>query len=235
MDAMTSLITVVVAGLLLSASPGPSMAYVLSRSVQYGHSGGLASSLGLAVGGMLHALFAALGLSLIAVQFPWLMQLIKYAGAIYLCYLAYGAFKEALPTRAAEEAEHCAVCLEHAEHATPGGQETLAPVMSLATTSSEQALYRRLFINGVLIELSNPKTILFFLSFMPQFVQHFSMMGMFLLSSLIPITAIPADLIAIFAGGMIARRVRSNSWLMQAVNGAVGLLLLGIAALVLWA
>ena len=208
---LSSLLTVIVAGLLLSASPGPSMAYVLSRSVQFGHGGGLASSLGLAVGGMLHALFAALGLSIIAIQFPWMLQVIKYLGALYLTYLAYDAFKASLnfPVPDTNSGDASAII--------PNNQ----------STDTQRQTYSRLFINGVLIELSNPKTILFFLSFMPQFVQHFSTVGMFLLSSLIPITAIPADLLAIFAGGLIASRVRGHAWLMQAV-------LLGIAGLVLW-
>lgn len=220
MDPISSLLTVVVAGLLLSASPGPSMAYVLSRSVQFGHGGGLASSLGLAVGGMLHALFAALGLSIIAIQFPWLLQVIKYLGALYLTYLAYDAFKASLNFPAPEA--------RNSDNAAPASH----PLNQRIATQKQT--YSRLFINGVLIELSNPKTIIFFLSFMPQFVQHFSTMGMFLLSSLIPITAIPADLLAIFAGGLIANRVRGHAWLMQAVNLLVALVLLGIAGLVLW-
>ncbi len=215
---LSSLLTVIVAGLLLSASPGPSMAYVLSRSVQFGHGGGLASSLGLAVGGMLHALFAALGLSIIAIQFPWMLQVIKYLGALYLTYLAYDAFKASLNFPVPD---------------TNSGDAS-AIIPSNQSTNTQRQTYSRLFINGVLIELSNPKTILFFLSFMPQFVQHFSTVGMFFLSSLIPITAIPADLLAIFAGGLIASRVRGHAWLMQAVNLLVALVLLGIAGLVLW-
>lgn len=211
MDQLSVMFTVIVAGLLLSASPGPSMAYVLSRSVQFGSGGGLASSLGLAVGGMLHALFAALGLSLIAMKFPWLLQVMKYLGAAYLAYLAYDSLCAAF---AAPEAESTAVA-------------------NVTIALSHQA-YWRLFLNGVLIELSNPKTIIFFLSFMPQFVSQHSAMGMFFLSSLIPITAIPADLLAIFAGGVIASRVRSHSWLVRAVNVAVAIVLSGIAAMVLF-
>lgn len=220
MDPISSLFTVIVAGLLLSASPGPSMAYVLSRSVQFGHGGGLASSLGLAVGGMLHALFAALGLSIIAIQFPWLLQLIKYVGAFYLTYLAYDAFKASLNFPVPESRELAST--------------KIASTADHQNTNTQTQTYSRLFFNGVLIELSNPKTIIFFLSFMPQFVQHFSTMGMFFLSSLIPITAIPADLLAIFAGGLIARRVQGHAWLMQMVNLLVALVLLGIAGLVLW-
>ena len=220
MDQLSITLTVIGAGLLLSASPGPSMAYVLSRSVQFGSSGGLASSLGLAVGGMMHALFAALGLSVIAMQFPWLLQLIKYVGAAYLAYLAYDSLRAAVAT-------------------VDNSTSVDNPISDVAVTvrtreEFSRQTFWRLFSNGVLIELSNPKTIIFFLSFMPQFVSQHSMIGMFLLSSLIPITAIPADLLAIFAGGLIANRVRSHYWLVRAVNIAVALVLAGIAMMVLF-
>lgn len=220
MDAINSLLTVAVAGILLSASPGLSMTNALSRSVQFGQSGGLVFSCGLAVGGMLHAVFAALGVSVIVIQAPWLLQTIKYLGALFLTYLAYDAFKASLDFPPPQRRQAI----------------NLSPTIidPKFRQQSQEHAYRSLFINGVLIELSNPKTIIFFLSFMPQFVQHFSTMGMFLLSSLIPITAIPADLLAIFAGGLIANRVRGHAWLMQAVNLLVALVLLGIAGLVLW-
>lgn len=207
-----TILTVMLAGILLSASPGPSMAYVLSRSVQFGAAGGLASSLGLAVGGIVHAVLAALGLALLAVKYPMLLQLVKYVGAAYLGYLAWDALKAALST------------------SQPANEAADQPK---TTAASANAPLLKLFGQGVLIELSNPKTILFFLSFMPQFVVGHSAGGVLLLSSLIPLTAVPADLIAIFAGGLVARALQGKTWVMQVVNGAVALVLLGIALLVL--
>ena len=212
MPQLETIFTVMLAGILLSASPGPSMAYVLSRSVQFGAAGGLASSLGLAVGGMLHALLASLGLALLAVKFPLLLQVVKYVGAAYLGYLAYDALQAALATNATTS--------ESAVSTTNSLAQPSAPLF-------------KLFGQGVLIELSNPKTIIFFLSFMPQFVAGHSAGGVLLLSSLIPLTAVPADLIAIFAGGLVASAVHGKPWVMRVVNGAVALVLLGIALMVL--
>ncbi len=213
MPHLETIFTVMLAGILLSASPGPSMAYVLSRSVQFGAAGGLASSLGLAVGGMLHAVLAALGLALLAVQFPLVLQVVKYVGAAYLGYLAYDALQAALAKQQTTE---------QAESASTSNTSTAA-----------QAPLLKLFAQGVFIELSNPKTIIFFLSCMPQFVVGHSTGGVLLLSSLIPLTAIPADLIAIFAGGVVASAVRGKTWVMRLVNGAVALVLLAIALMVL--
>ncbi|MBR7799589.1 LysE family translocator [Undibacterium fentianense] len=223
---LNAVLTVAFAGLLLSASPGPSMAYVLSRSVQYGVSGGMASSLGLAMGGVLHAFFAAMGLSLLAVKFPWLLQLVKYAGAIYLLYLAYDSFMSATKIEEDEIAELNDT--SEAEISVIRAKNIQAQQTSIGKNDIV-----RLFINGIIIELSNPKTIIFFLSFMPQFVENKSTSAVFFLSALIPITAIPADLLAIFAGGMIANRLRQRAWVTRSINFAVALVLLVIALLVL--
>lgn len=219
MPQLDTIFTVMLAGILLSASPGPSMAYVLSRSVQFGAAGGLASSLGLALGGMLHALLAALGLALLAVKFPVVLQVVKYVGAAYLAYLAYDALQAALSSPSAAS--------------SPSSQANAAPASAESASAKAHAPLGKLFAQGVLIELSNPKTIIFFLSFMPQFVVGHSTGGVLLLSSLIPLTAIPADLIAIFAGGLVANAVQGKTWVMRAVNGAVALVLLGIALMVL--
>lgn len=222
MDQLNIVITIVIAGLLLSSSPGPSMAYVLSRSVQFGHAGGLASSFGLAVGGLIHALLAALGLALLAVKFPVTLQVLKYVGAAYLCYLAYDTLRGSF--QKTDEKVENVENLVALEENIPKNNATIANVVIV-----NKPPLLKLFFNGVLIELSNPKTILFFLSFMPQFIGNNSTLGIFLLSSLIPLTAIPADLLAIFAGAIIAKKASKSTWLVRVVNLAVAAVLFGIA------
>jgi threonine/homoserine/homoserine lactone efflux protein len=75
------------AAAVLAITPGPGMAYVVARTVAGGRSEGLASCLGTAVGGMLHVLAAALGLSLIVAKSAVAFNLVKYLGAAYLVYL----------------------------------------------------------------------------------------------------------------------------------------------------
>ncbi|MBY0573064.1 MAG: LysE family translocator, partial [Undibacterium sp.] len=169
---------------------------------------------GLAAGGICHALLAALGLSVIITEFPQLLQSIRILGAIYLTYLAYDALKSALQTQ---------------QNAMSNMQNE--PVKS---ASGANKRWINLFFNGFLIELSNPKTIIFFLSFMPQFASDNSTTSMFLLSALIPITAIPADLLAIFAGTFIARQVQPHYWLVRATNLTVAAVLFSIAILILF-
>jgi threonine/homoserine/homoserine lactone efflux protein len=75
------------AAIVLAVTPGPGIAYVVARTVAGGRSEGLASCFGTGIGGMLHVLAAALGLSLIVTQSAVAFGLVKYLGAAYLVYL----------------------------------------------------------------------------------------------------------------------------------------------------
>ena len=77
----------VFAAVVLAITPGPGIAYVVARTVAGGRSEGLASCFGTGIGGMLHVLAAALGLSLIIAQSAVAFSLVKYIGAAYLIYL----------------------------------------------------------------------------------------------------------------------------------------------------
>jgi threonine/homoserine/homoserine lactone efflux protein len=82
-----SFLAFLVAALVLAVTPGPGIAYVIARTVAGGRPEGLASCLGTGVGGMLHVVAAALGLSLIVAQSALAFNLVKYVGAAYLIYL----------------------------------------------------------------------------------------------------------------------------------------------------
>lgn len=82
-----SLLSFFVAAVILAVTPGPGIAYVVARTVAGGRAEGLASCFGTAIGGMLHVLAAAVGLSLIVARSAFLFSLVKYLGAGYLAYL----------------------------------------------------------------------------------------------------------------------------------------------------
>ena len=75
------------AAVVLAMTPGPGIAYVVARTVAGGRSEGLASCLGTGLGGLLHVLAAALGLSLLVAQSAIAFNIVKYIGAAYLMYL----------------------------------------------------------------------------------------------------------------------------------------------------
>ena len=82
-----SLIPFLIAALVLAITPGPGIAYVVARTVAGGRAEGLASCFGTGLGGLLHVLAAALGLSLIIAQSALAFNVLKYVGAAYLVYL----------------------------------------------------------------------------------------------------------------------------------------------------
>jgi threonine/homoserine/homoserine lactone efflux protein len=75
------------AAVVLAVTPGPGIAYVVARTVAGGRSEGLASCFGTGLGGLLHVLAAALGLSLLVAQSAIAFNMVKYIGAAYLMYL----------------------------------------------------------------------------------------------------------------------------------------------------
>ena len=208
MPSLDTLLAVTLAGLTLSASPGPSMLYVLSRTIQQGRRGGIASSLGLAAGGLLVALLAALGLAALAAQSPLALRVIRFGGAAYLLWLGLQALRATLwppPARS--------------------GQAPSRPAVPATSW--------RLFAQGVLVELTNPKTLLFFVAFMTPFAASHSPLGLLLLGSLIPLTAVPADLLCIFAGAWAAAKARRRPWVARASDCAAALVMLGLGVAVL--
>lgn len=82
-----SLLAFLAAATVLAFTPGPGIAYVVARTVSGGRAEGLASCLGTALGGMLHVLAAALGLSAVLATSASAFSVVKYVGAAYLIYL----------------------------------------------------------------------------------------------------------------------------------------------------
>lgn len=84
---MSTLTVFLITAIVLAITPGPGIAYVVARTVSGGRKEGLASCFGTGVGGMLHVLAAALGISLLIAQSALAFSLVKYVGAAYLVYL----------------------------------------------------------------------------------------------------------------------------------------------------
>ena len=92
-----SLFAFCMAASVLALTPGPGMAYVVARTVAGGRQEGLASCLGTGLGGMLHVLAAALGLSALLAQSALAFSLLKYVGAAYLVFLGVRLLMQKTP------------------------------------------------------------------------------------------------------------------------------------------
>ena len=89
-----------IAAFVLAITPGPGIAYVVARTVAGGRKEGLASCLGTGLGGVLHVLAAALGLTLLLSQSAVAFSLVKYLGAAYLVYLGARMLLQKVPSAA---------------------------------------------------------------------------------------------------------------------------------------
>jgi threonine/homoserine/homoserine lactone efflux protein len=206
LDAIAS---VSLAGLALSATPGPSMLYVLSRSVSQGRAAGLASAVGLCLGGIVLAIATAMGLAVLFGKLPWLVTGLRYAGSAYLIWLGVGLIRNAR---------------SNAEVALEAKEVTREPLSTILW-------------QGILVELLNPKTVLFFALFLPPFVgasvghpeEENVKMQLLLLGILVPLTAIPSDILVAFMGGAMARAISRATVLREGIAWFSGLVLIAIA------
>lgn len=93
MIATTDLLLFSGAALLLVLSPGPNMIYLISRSICQGRAAGVVSLFGVMVGFVVHMVAAAAGLSAVFIAVPFAYELLKWAGAAYLMWLAWQSLK----------------------------------------------------------------------------------------------------------------------------------------------
>jgi threonine/homoserine/homoserine lactone efflux protein len=128
-----------IASVILTLTPGPDILFVFAQSASQGKKAGIATALGLCTGLIGHTTAAAIGISAILYQSTVAFQIVKYAGAVYLLYLAYEALRE--------------------------GEADVST--ALRKTFKPKRLYKK----GIIMNLLNPKVSLFFLAFLPQFIE----------------------------------------------------------------
>ncbi len=134
------LLAFTMAALLITATPGPDNLMVLGMGMSKGRRQGMAFGLGCAVGCLSHTLLAVLGVSALVAASPLAFSALKWIGGGYLVWLGVNALRSA-------------------------GQGA-----KVSDVESGQAPARELFFKGMLANAINPKVVLFFLSFLPQFV-----------------------------------------------------------------
>jgi threonine/homoserine/homoserine lactone efflux protein len=190
-----------IAALILAATPGPGIFYVLARTLAGGRREGILSSLGTFTGGMVHVLAAALGISAILAASAVAFHTVKYAGAGYLVWLGIRMIR----TRNAE---------------LPA--ETFTPS-------------RGAFGQGIVTEVLNPKTALFFLSFIPQFIsqQLGHIFLQFLIFGAVSVTLnTTADLLVVTLAVPLGYKLKASAALRQRQRIASGLGMIGLGAYV---
>lgn len=134
------LLAFVAASLVLALTPGPAVVYIIARTVAQGRACGLSSVLGVALGNFANAVGAALGLAALFAVSSAAFTVVKWAGAAYLVYLGIRMWR------------------------------TPAAVQDAGAAQAEAKPLARVFHDGFVVALLNPKTTLFFAAFLPQFL-----------------------------------------------------------------
>ncbi|MCX7217454.1 MAG: LysE family translocator [Burkholderiales bacterium] len=133
----------VISGLLLNLAPGPDSLLIMTRAASQGWRAGSAAALGIGCGTFVHILAAALGLSAVLATSATAFLIVKLIGAAYLLYVGLG------------------LLLSKKKSSEDGEQTTIV---------TTRLSYRKIFLQGFLTNLLNPKVAVFFLAFVPQFI-----------------------------------------------------------------
>lgn len=198
----TRLVLFLTAALLLAIAPGPGMLYVLARSLAGGKREGVLSALGTFFGGMVHVFAAALGVSIILARSAVAFATVKYAGAAYLCFLGVRMILDARRDK------------------------TDVDAIALSTKPARNPLWQ-----GVATEVLNPKTALFFLSFIPQFVVRANghvFLQFVALGTISVVMNTTADLIVIALAGPLGEKIRSSATFRRRQRTVTGAIMIGL-------
>lgn len=193
--------TFLLSGILLNLTPGNDTIFILTKSIAQGRKAGIISALGIGTGSIAHTILAALGLSIIIAKSILLFNIIKYAGAVYLIYIGY----KMLTNRSQLNTDK--------------------------TESSKSINYLKVYRDGILTNILNPKVGLFFIAFLPQFVDpstKYTIVPFLLLGTTFVVTGtIWCLVLATFASGIFGK-LKKNKNLSTFINSICGLTMVGL-------
>ena len=182
--------------------PGPAVLYVVTRSIEMGRAGGLASVAGITTGTVAYVTLAAVGLSSLILASTVAFDAVKYVGAAYLFVLGV----RRLLGRGLESPD---------EEAVPRTR-------------------RRAYVQGVFVNLTNPKTIVFVFAFLPQFVDpnaQDAWLQVLALGLSFALLGFLSDSMWALAAGTVADRLRGSAGIARVQRWVGGSVLVGLGIL----
>jgi RhtB (resistance to homoserine/threonine) family protein len=192
----------IVSCIMLNLTPGQDTMYIIGRSLVQGRKAGVLSVMGIMTGVLVHTLLAAFGLSAVLASSAIAFSVVKYAGAAYLIWIGIGYLRSRNRVGASIEAGSF-------EELQPGG----------------------IFRQGVLTNVLNPKVSLFFLSFLPQFVDSGTQLvfiPFFLLGMIFFTTGSIWCLVLVYAATWMTGRLRYRDSLGRILKKTTGALFVGL-------
>ncbi|HCH1216178.1 LysE family translocator [Vibrio parahaemolyticus] len=198
---LNAILLFVVACLAINMIPGPDVIYIVSNTMKGKLASGFKAAIGLSVGYFVHTLAACLGLSAIILSSAVAFSAVKWLGAAYLVYLGVQSLRSMWR----------------------GGSKIVISE-SVETNTN-------VFIQGVIVSVLNPKVALFFLSFLPQFVDTSTgsaSMQLLVLGLLFSALATLCNVLYASVGSWVFSRSNSQRY-SRALEGVSGVLLIGLA------
>ena len=204
MIGLATLSLFLLAVLALFLSPGPNMAFVLSHGVAHGPRGGFAAAIGISAADLVHTLFAATGVTALVAAWPPSFDVLRYAGALYLVWLAVQALRNG--------------GLRMGAQAQPAG-------------------FGRIVRMALLNNLVNPKALLFFMVFLPQFVDPSRgsvPLQLVQLGVVLSMAALAFNTLLGACSGQIGRWLHSRPGAARFQSGLLAAVMLGLAVRLLF-
>ncbi|GIN22310.1 LysE family translocator [Siminovitchia fordii] len=201
------MISYIVVVFLLFLIPGPAVIITISQTIKSGRKNGMMVACGIGLGDTIHVMFAVLGLSAILLSSAVAFEIVKYIGAIYLFYLGI----QMLLTKAKQEEK-------------PNLEQTS---VNIDKSSSWKSMKQ-----GFLTEILNPKTALFFLAFLPQFIQNDGSsvtLQLLLLGIVFVLMSLIYTFVLVYCTNFIgAKMFKTSSVFSDKVEKIVGLIYIGL-------
>jgi threonine/homoserine/homoserine lactone efflux protein len=201
---LDTLLTFIIASTIIAVAPGPSNAFLMAQTFTKGRTAGMQSAFGFAMGGVIHTLFAVIGLSALLKTSPIAYSTVQYLGAAYLGYLGIMTIRSSLRA-----------------HNRLSNQ----PHINSKNTGN-------IFVQAMMTEVLNPKVALFFIAFIPQFVDpslSSTTTQLAILGLLYPILAFPIDCAYVYTGDKIAHYFKKHPQAPLWIDRASGLIFVALA------
>jgi len=194
--------TFLLTGILLNLTSGNDTIFILTKSIGQGKKAGIVSALGIGTGSIIHTILAAFGLSIIIAKSILLFNIIKYAGAVYLLYIGFKMLTDKNQLNT-----------------------------DTTTTGNKSADYLKIYRDGIFTNILNPKVALFFIAFLPQFIDP-TLKNTVLPFITLGITFITTGtiwclILATFASTIFAK-LKNNKKVSTYINRICGMVLIGL-------
>lgn len=211
------LLLFIAAGWLLNLTPGPDVLYIVSNALRRGTGAGVVATLGISAGCLVHVAAAAVGVGALLATSAMAFTVLKAVGAAYLLWMGVRMLLSRAPSG-------------------DGGATALSSVptdavaVAVAVSSSPSPSLARIFLGGFWTNVLNPKVVIFFLAFVPQFIAPGTAnkpLAFVLLGVLFSVNAIPVNALWALAASWIGRRAGAFQRAMHWLDRAAGVMFIG--------